>query len=156
MRTKLHFPLGWMTLLLMFSFPCGLHAGGIDESLPDAQTLIQMEQRALQAPAREQCFLYAELVHVMTEMAGQRMLAGDQAEASAALKKAETYAKLIQMSFAQDTRRLKNAEMLMHHTTHRLSDYLRAASGEDRPVLEATLKQLEHVQDDVLDQVFAH
>jgi hypothetical protein len=46
--------------------------------------------------------------------------------------------------------------MLMHHTTHKLGDYLHAASGEDRPVLEATLKHLDQVQDELLTQVFKH
>lgn len=142
-------------LVLVFFFPVSLHAGSNDERIPDAQTLAEMESYAMQAPAREQCFLYAELVHAMTEIAGQQMLAGDTADATASLKKAEHYAELIKVSFARDTKRLKNAEMLMHHTTRRLGDYLRAASGEDRPVLQATLKQLDQVENDLLTQVFA-
>ena len=145
-----------LMLHLVLSASFFLHAASIDESIPDAQTLSQMELRAQQAPEREQCFLYAELVHTMTELAGQQMLAGDQELASVTLKKVEHYAQLIQMSLARDTRRLKNAEMLMHHTTHRLGEYLHAASNEDRPVLQATLKHLDHVQDDLLNQVFAH
>ncbi len=74
---------------------------------------------------REQCFLYTELVHTMTEIAGKQMLDGDIDHASATLKRVEHYAQLIHMGLANDTKRLKNAEMLMHHTTHRLGDYMR-------------------------------
>lgn len=156
MNTKVGSFLTLPALLLVLSLTLPLHAGNIDERIPDQQTLTQMEAYALQAPAREQCFLYAELVHTMTELAGQQMLAGDTARASESLKKAEQYSQLIQMSLARDTKRLKNAELLMHHTTRRLGEYLRAASGEDRPVLQATLKQLDQVQDDLLKEVFAH
>jgi hypothetical protein len=46
--------------------------------------------------------------------------------------------------------------MLMHHTTQRLGDYMHAASGDDQPILQATLKRLDKVQDQLLQQVFAH
>ena len=131
-------------------------ASAINEVVPDEQTLSQLEVRAQQANPREQCFLYTELVHTLTEVAGRQFLAGDVEQASATLKRVEHYAQLIHLGLANDTKRLKNAEMLMHHTTHRLGDYLHAASSEDRETLQATLKQLNQVQDEVLMQVFKH
>ena len=92
----------------------------------------------------------------MTEIAGKQMVDGDTDQASATLKKIEYYAQLIHLGLARDTKRLKNAEMLMHHTTRRLGEYLRRASGEDKPTLQATLKQLNVVQDEILTQVFNH
>ena len=142
-------------LFAALTSPTLLHAA-IDEILPDEQGLALLEQRAQQAKPREQCFLYTELVHTMTEVAGKQMLAGDTAHASATLKRVEHYAELIHIGLANDTKRLKNAEMLMHHTTHRLTDYLHAASTDDRETLEATLKQLNQVQDELLAQVFIH
>jgi hypothetical protein len=56
---------------------------------------------------------------------------------------------------ANNTKRLKNAELLMHHTIYRLGDYMRAASGDDKATLQATLKQLDQVQGEILTQVFA-
>ena len=53
------------------------------------------------------------------------------------------YAQLIHMDLASNSKRIKNAEMLMHHTTYRLGEYLRKASAEDRDTLKATLKQLD-------------
>lgn len=145
-----------LPLPLLFSFCIPVHASSIDETLPDAQTLSRLELQAQEAKPREQCFLYAELVHTMTEIAGKQMLDGDADQASATLKKVEHYAQLIHLGLARDTKRLKNAELLMHHTTYRLNEYLHRASGEDQATLEATLKQLDHVHDELLAQVFNH
>ena len=142
--------------LLLLSFTTSLRAANVNEILPDEQTLAQLELRAQQAQPREQCFLYTELVHTMTEIAGKQMRDGDVEHASAMLKRTEHYAQLIHMGLASDTKRLKNAEMLMHHTTYRLGEYLHQASSEDRAVLQSTLKQLNQVQDEILMHVFAH
>ena len=163
MRPEAGFPgtlarsLRFLTLLsLLF---CGTRmyaATSLDTMLPDDQTLAQLEQRAQQAQPREQCFLYTELVHVMTEIAGREMLEGNVEQASAMLKRVEHYAQLIHLGLANDTRRLKNAEQLMQHTTYRLNGLLRAASSDDRETLKSTLKQLNQVQDELLTQVFKH
>lgn len=122
----------------------------------DSQGIAQLEAKAASANPREQCFLYTELVHSMTEMAGKQMLDGDIEHASQTLKRVEHYASLIHLGLAKDTKRLKNAEMMMHKTTYRLSGYLHVASSEDKATLEATLKQLDTVQNELLDQVFNH
>ena len=145
-----------LPLPLLFTFCLPVHASSINETLPDAQTLSRLELQAQEAKPREQCFLYTELVHTMTEIAGKQMLNGDVDQASATLKKVEHYAELIHLGLAHDTKRLKSAELLMHHTTYKLSEYLHQASGEDQATLQATLKQLDHVQNELLTQVFNH
>lgn len=153
MRSKL---LPLLLLPLTVSFSPNACAATIDESQADPQIIQQLQARALQANPREQCFLYTELVHAMTELAGHQMLAGEAEQASNTLKQVEHYAQLIHLGLAHDTKRLKNAEMLMHHTTYRLSDYLHAASNDDKVILQATLKQLDQVQNELLNQVFSH
>src|SRR5260370_31321783 len=141
-------------VLLPLSFtlaPCALGVvSSVDNNLPDAQALAQLELRAQQAGPRDQCFLYTELVHTMTEIAGRQMLDGDIDKASDTLKKVNHYAQLIHMDLASNSKRLKNAEMLMHHTTYRLGEYLRRASGADQDTLNATLRQLAHVHEQPL------
>ena len=132
-----------------------VHAA-IDETTPDAQTLSQLELRAQQADPRDQCYLYTQLVHTMTELAVKQMVNGDDDQASATLKQVNRYAHLIQVNLQQNTKRLKNAEMLMHHTTLRLAQALHLASEDDRTTVQATLKQLDLVQNQILDQVFNH
>lgn len=140
-------------LFLLFAPPA---VAAIDETIPDAQTLSQLEQRASQANPRDQCYLYTQLVHTMTEMAVKQIVNGDDDQANATLKQVNHYAHLIQLNLEQNTKRLKNAEMLMHHTTLRLAQALHLASSDDRTNVQATLKQLDLVQDQLLDQVFNH
>ena len=145
-----------LILPLLLSSPATARAASIDDNLPTAEALVQLELRAQQANPRDQCYLYTELVHVMTEMAGKQMLNGDVDQATATLKKVNAYAKLIHMDLATNSKRLKNAEELMHHTSYRLTEYLHKASNEDRDTLQATLKQLDQVHDELLAQVFKH
>jgi hypothetical protein len=148
-----------LTLLGLFSalyLSASAHAAAIDESIPTAEGLAQLEQRANLANPREQCFLYTELVHAMTEKAGKEISAGDTEQAAATLKKVNVYAHLIHVNLAKDTKRLKNAEMLMHHTTYRLAEYLHLVSGDDKVTVQATLKQLDQINDEILTQVFNH
>ena len=131
-----------------------VHAANADEPLPDAQTINQLEIRAQQANPRDQCFLYVQLVHTLTELAGKQMLDGDTAGASATLNKVAHYVALIHLRMSRDSKRLKNAEMLMHRTTYRLTEYLHLTSGDDHTTLQSTLNQLGQLQDDLLNQVF--
>ena len=138
----------------LLAAPCC--AASIDETPPSEQMIDDLEQRASQAKPQEQCFIYAELVHKGTELAGTQMLAGDTLRATSTLQRVRRYADLIHMNLAQDTKRLKNAELLLHHTTLRLGGYVQSASADDREVLQSTLKRLDQVQSELLMQVFRH
>ena len=73
------FTLRFAAVLLPLSFtltPCALaYVSSIDNNLPDAQALAQLELRAQQAGPRDQCFLYTELVHTIA-MANQPAAVG--------------------------------------------------------------------------------
>jgi hypothetical protein len=145
-----------LPLPLFLSLCAPAVASSSDENLPDAQALAQLELRAQQAGPRDQCFLYTELVHTMTEIAGKQMLNGDIDQATVTLKKVNHYAQLIHIDLASNSKRIKNAEMLMHHTTYRLQEYLHKASGDDQDTLKATLKQLDKVHEELLAEVLKH
>ena len=122
----------------------------------DPQTIAALVQRAAIAQPREQCFLYAEIVHQTTELAAKQMAAGDIDLASTTLKTVQQYTNKIHMGMAEDSKRLKNAEILMRHTSFRLKEILYGASADDRPMLQATMKQLDQVQSELMLQVFRH
>ena len=145
-----------VTAPLFLTLCTPVYAANFDETLPNAQALTQLELRAQQANPRDQCYLYAELVHTMTEMAVKQIANGDDDSAAATLKQINRYAQLIQFNLARNTKRLKNAEMLIDHTTVRLAQALHLTSDEDRTTVQATLKQLNLVQNQLLDQVFSH
>jgi hypothetical protein len=138
---------------LALSLSC-VHAFAIDEKIDDPQAMAALVAKADQAQPKEQCFLYAELVHQMTELAGQQYSSGDEDHASATLRLVQKYAEKIHMGVAEDGKKMKNAEQLMRHTSFRLNGILNAASYEDRQMLQATLKQLEQVQTELMMQVF--
>ena len=138
---------------LAFNLSC-VRAFAIDDRIPDPQALAALMLKADQAQPKEQCFLYAELVHDMTELAGQQMNAGDGDHASATLRLIQKYAEKIHLGVAEDGKKMKNAEQLMRHTSFRLTGILNAASYDDRQALQATLKQLEQVQTELMMQVF--
>lgn len=152
--------------LLLTSAPLALHAAdppipspsttSAAPASPEEQAIAQLEQHLALASAKDRCFLYTELVHAMTELAGRQLLAGDSDQANATLKRVTHYAELIHLGLSNDSKRLKNAEMLMQQTTFRMNGFLRSTSGEDRANLQAALKQLNHVEDELMTQVFRH
>jgi hypothetical protein len=126
------------------------------EKTLDIQQMAALESKALQAGPREQCFLYTELAHSMAELAERQISAGDEASAAVSLKAVQAYAEKIHMNVADDTKRLKNAEIMMRHTAFRLREMMLSASLDDRPTLEATMKQLDKVETEMMTQVFKH
>ncbi len=127
-----------------------------EEAIDHPALLAQLEDGARTARPREQCYLYTQIVHIMTEIAGRKLAQGETEEAAAVLKQVQHYADLIHLALARDTRRLRETEMLMQTTTHRLGQYLHLASSDDKPALEATLAQLDRVNEELLTQVFQH
>ena len=148
--------LKFVIVALLLPLFCNTHAFAAGNLAPDAAALAQMETRAEHAIPREQCFLYTELVEIYTDVAARQLAAGEIEQASASLKRVQTFAEHIHMGLASDSKRLKNAEIRVHAASYRLGQFLHEVSSEDKPIVESTLKQLEKVHDELLTQVFAH
>jgi hypothetical protein len=132
-----------------------LYVGPTAWGLADSPAaLASLQDKADQARPKDRCFLYAELVSQMTDRAGQQFNSGDSVQGSKSLELVQLYADRIQMGVVDDSRKLKNAETLIQRTVFRLKNILHEASFEDRPVLEATLKQLNQLQTRLMLQVF--
>jgi hypothetical protein len=149
-----------VVILLSTSIPC---RASREEPSPEAQKaaqtaqlLTQLEQKASHANPREQCFIYTEIVQTMVEAAGREMLNGDSEQAAATLKQTAHYTQLIHQTLARDTKRLKDAEKMLERTTQHVGEYVNRTSGDDHLAMQATLRQLDHVHDEMLDQVFSH
>ena len=123
--------------------------------LDDSPTaLATLQAKADQAQPRDRCFLYAELVSQMTDLAGQQFNSGDSGQASESLNLVQRYAEKIHIGVAENSKKLRDAELLLRRTSFRLKGILSGASYEDRPALEVTLKQLNQVQAQLMMQVF--
>jgi hypothetical protein len=146
-------PIG-LLLFIALLLPPPSHASSADHKTLDPVALSALVAKANVASPRDQCFLYAELVHQMTELAGRQISQGE--DASATLRAVRDYTEKIHLNEAKDNKRLKNAQILMEHTAFRLNEYLHSAALDDRPILESTLKNLNEVQNELMMQVFRH
>ena len=129
-------------------------ASSVDEKPFDQQTIQALEAKVLQAEPREQCFLYAELVHQMTEVSLKQYASGDVDKATGLLNEIQQFAHKIHLSVAGNDKRLKNAEILLRHTAFRLNEMLHSSSFEDRPLVEQTLAQVNAAESEAMMQVF--
>jgi hypothetical protein len=107
-----------------------------------------------QAQPRDRCFLYAEIVSQMTDLAGKQFNSGEFGQASQTIQLVQRYTEKIHAGVTDNSKKLRDAELLMRHASFRLKGILSAAAYEDRPVLEVTLKQLNEVESELLMQIF--
>ena len=131
-----------------------VRASGFDDKTFDQESINSLEAKILQAQPREQCFLYAELVHQMTEVSVRQYAAGDQEKAAGLLKQVKAFAHKIHLSMSDDNKRLKNSEILLRHTAFRLNEMLHNSSLEDRPLLAETLAEVTQAENEAMLQVF--
>ena len=113
----------FVSVVLFTSCTCArpARASGPDETAFDAATLADMESHAAIAEPRERCYL-----------AGRDMAAGDEPAAGTAMQHADADAARLKEAISRDSKKLKNAEQLMEHSVHRLSDMLRVATMDQR------------------------
>lgn len=126
------------------------------EKTPNIREVARLEARAARAELKEQCFLYAKLVRISTDLAAVQMQAGDEDEALMTLQSVQGDAARIDPSRSSSVKKLKNAEILLGQAAFKLKELLMDAPLEDRPPLEKTLKRVNEAQSALLLQVFEH
>jgi len=141
-------------LLAIAAISIPAFASSPDNKAIDQETLTALEARIPQAQPREQCFLYAQLIHDMTEFSLKQYSAGDVDKASSLLKQIQTLTHKMHLSISDNDKRLKNAQILLRHTAFRLTEMLHNSSYEDRPLVQATLAQVNKAQDETMLEVF--
>jgi hypothetical protein len=129
-------------------------ASSMNEKSFDQRTIEALEASVEQAQPRERCFLYAELMHQMTEVSLRQYAAGDVEKASGLLRQVQKFARKIHVSVDENDKRLKNAEILLRHTAFRLTEMLHSSSFEDRTLVEQTLAQVNQAESETMMQVF--
>ncbi len=129
-------------------------ASSPDDKPIDQGTIQALEARIPQAQPREQYFLYTELIHQMTELSMKQYAAGDVEKSTDMLKRIQDLTHKLHLAVSDNDKRLKNAEILLRHTAYRLNELLHTSSTDDRPVVEATLTQVNRVDNETMLQVF--
>ena len=154
LRFRLACSVGLLSLAL---FPLrSARASGPQELFLDAAALSELETKAAAAEPRDRCFLYTELLHNWTELAGKNMASGDDSAAIAAIQHADDDAAKLKEAIGRDSKRLKNAEQLLEHSVHRLSDMVHVASIDQHEAVQTVLRHVSSVHDDLLAAVFSH
>ncbi|HEY1902712.1 MAG TPA: hypothetical protein VGG56_09795 [Terracidiphilus sp.] len=129
-------------------------ASGFDDKPIDQQSINALQAKILQAQPREQCFLYAELLHQVTEFSVRQYASGDEEKADILLRQVQDLAHKVHLSMSDDNKRLKTTQILLRHTAFRLTEMLHSSNIEDRPLVAATLAQVNRAQDEAMMQVF--
>ena len=142
------------TILFLAMGAIPLCASGLDDKAPDQQSIDALATRASQAQPRDQAFLYAELMHQMTELSVQKYAAGDVDMASDLLKRIQDTAHHIHLSVNNDEKKIKNAEILLRHTAFRLTGMLHSSSAEDQALVAETLATVSKAETEAMMQVF--
>ena len=91
----------------------------LDKKPPTRRRIAALETKIDQAPPREQCYLYAELIHQMTEFSLRQYSAGDVQKANALLKRVQQLAHKLHLSVGDNDKRLE--ECRNPAPSHRLS-----------------------------------
>jgi hypothetical protein len=144
-----------VSLLVLFPFTNSARASNLDESPLDAAALLQLEQRADAAQPRDQCYMFAEVLHGLTELAGRQIAAGDDQDASMTLTHIDSLAEKMQKVSAANAKHLKNAELVLEHVTRRLTDMAHVVPGSQRTAMQATLQCIDHLHTQVLAVIFS-
>jgi hypothetical protein len=138
--------------IMALPFTCACAPKSVADDSPTA--IAALQAKTDQANPRDRCFLYAKLVSQIADLAGKQLSSGESGEALESLRLVRGYAARTLLGVADDSRKLKDAEILMRHTSFRLEDILHQASYDDRHDLEETLKELYRVQTQLMMKVF--
>ena len=141
-------------LILWSALYLPAHAAAAEKKIPEEQTFASLEQRASEARAKSQCYVYAQLVHDMVEYGARQYAAGNTEEAFGVLRRSQEFARKIRDLVATDTRKVKESEILLRHAAYRLNDLLHASSYQDGPLVQETLAQVNKADTDLMLHVF--
>jgi hypothetical protein len=133
--------------------PAAAHA---DNAPVDAAAMQTLLTKAQHAGLRDQCYLYAKLVHDGTEAAAQDMASGDREQAAHMLVAVEGYASALNDAMVENTKKLKEAEILLRESAFHLRSAMLASTLEDRPAIASALKSIEAAESKTMIAVFAH
>ena len=123
--------------------------------LIDSSLIASLELRAQQASPREQVQMYADLADKISLLASKEIAEGEEEKAEATLHQLEACTAQLESGLQRDSKGLKKTEMLLHTTNRRLTDLVRSASGDMKPMVQSALQRLDQAQTALLSAVFA-
>jgi len=151
----MRFPISMAMLLavsLMMSIPA--FAASSDDIPAEQQAIQELEAKAGQAQQKDQCFLYAEVLHRMTDLSLRQYAAGNKGPANLLLKQIQQVSRKIHLSVARNDKRLKRAEISLSTAAFHLTQLLHSSDYRDQPLIKQTITDVNQAQDAAMMQVF--
>ena len=138
----LHIPLA---VLLLSAFAAARSA---------EEPLDALKARAENARPSEQAHLFATIARREVNEADRFYTEGDITNATQAVDDVVRYAARATEAARKSGKHLKDTEILLRETARRLSDVGKTLNFDDRPHVEAAVKQVEKLRQQLLDQMF--
>ncbi len=118
------------------------------------EPLEALKARAENARPQNQGHLFATIARREVNEADRFYTEGDIANATKAVDEVVRYADRATEAAQKSGKHLKNTEILLRQTARRLDDVRKTLNFDDRPYVEAAVKQVEKVRQKLLDQMF--
>jgi len=134
-----------LAVLLLLTFAV---AKGSEEPL-DA-----LKARAEKARPQDQVHLFAEIAYREVNEADRFYTDGDITGATKAVDDLVRYAGRAADAAQKTGKHVKDTEILLRSTARRLDDVRKTLNFDDRPYVEAAVKQVEKFRQQLLDQMF--
>jgi hypothetical protein len=122
----------------------------------DDQKINELELRAEHAQPQEQCYLYAQLVAQMSEVADHQLASGDEEKALQTLARMQQYTSRIHQTLGPRDKKLKESEILVRQTARRVDGMFHQAALEQQEMLRGALQRLNALQSEMMLAVFQH
>ena len=130
-------------------------AATLDDIPAEQQAIQNLEIKASQAQPKDQCFLYAEVLHRMTDLSLRQYAAGNTGPASLLLRQIQQVSHKIHLSVARNDKRLKHAEISLSTAAFHLTQLLHSSDYRDQPLIKQTITDVNQAQDAAMMQVFS-
>lgn len=119
-----------------------------------ADTLDELKAKAEAASGGDRAKLCAQMAQAEVELANQHFTDGEVEKGHAAVRDAVAYAAKARDAAIASRKQVKKTEIAIGKTARRLSDISKTLALDDRPAVEQAVKELEHIQDQLLDAMF--
>jgi len=151
----MRFPISMaMLLAVSLMMPIPAFAASSDDIPAEQQAIQELEAKAGQAQQKDQCFLYAEVLHRMTDLSLRQYAAGNKGPANLLLKQIQQVSRKIHLSVARNDKRLKRAEISLSTAAFHLTQLLHSSDYRDQPLIKQTITDVNQAQDAAMMQVF--
>ena len=138
---------------LLITFVVAVLPASVFAKIPD-EPLEALKARAESARPQDQGTLFAQIARREVAEADHFYTEGDIAKATKAVDEVVAYAGRASRAAQKSGKHLKNTEISLRETGRQLDDVRKTLSFEDRPYVEAAVKQVEKLRQELLERMF--